>query len=112
MIQGLIVLFVGADMLILYVWNTRRRLRAARARGGDGVNASRSVPPGWERLRDPRPASPGSCSACSRASSRCRRSTARSVVWPIVVGVAAATLGLWAASADLRRLGWGAVAAA
>jgi simple sugar transport system permease protein len=26
-IQGLIVLFVGADVLILYVWNTRRRLR-------------------------------------------------------------------------------------
>jgi general nucleoside transport system permease protein len=32
-IQGLIVLFVGADVLILYLWNTRRRLgrRAARA---------------------------------------------------------------------------------
>ena len=27
MIQGLIVLFVGADVLILYVWNARRRLR-------------------------------------------------------------------------------------
>ena len=27
MIQGLIVLFVGADILILYVWNARRRLR-------------------------------------------------------------------------------------
>jgi len=26
-IQGLIVLFVGADVLILYVWNTRKRLR-------------------------------------------------------------------------------------
>jgi len=29
-IQGLIVLFVGADVLILYVWNSRRRLRARR----------------------------------------------------------------------------------
>jgi general nucleoside transport system permease protein len=27
MIQGLIVLFVGADVLILYVWNSRRKLR-------------------------------------------------------------------------------------
>ncbi len=27
LIQGLIVLFVGADVLILYVWNTRRRFR-------------------------------------------------------------------------------------
>jgi simple sugar transport system permease protein len=31
MIQGLIVLFVGADVLILYVWNSRRRLRVRRA---------------------------------------------------------------------------------
>ena len=27
LIQGLIVLFVGADVLILYVWNSRRKLR-------------------------------------------------------------------------------------
>jgi len=27
MIQGLIVLFVGADILILYVWNSRRKLK-------------------------------------------------------------------------------------
>jgi len=30
-IQGLIVLFVGADVLILYVWNTRRKLRKKAA---------------------------------------------------------------------------------
>ena len=30
-IQGLVVLFVGADILILYVWNSRRRLRRPRA---------------------------------------------------------------------------------
>jgi general nucleoside transport system permease protein len=29
-IQGLVVLFVGADILILYLWNTRRRLRLRR----------------------------------------------------------------------------------
>jgi simple sugar transport system permease protein len=29
-IQGLVVLFVGADILILYVWNSRRRLRPRR----------------------------------------------------------------------------------
>ena len=33
MIQGLIVLFVGADVLILYVWSARRRLRRTRAAG-------------------------------------------------------------------------------
>ena len=30
-IQGLVVLFVGADVLILYVWNSRRKLRRNRA---------------------------------------------------------------------------------
>jgi general nucleoside transport system permease protein len=29
-IQGLVVLFVGADVLILYLWNTRRKLRPKR----------------------------------------------------------------------------------
>jgi hypothetical protein len=32
MIQALVLLFVGADLLVLYVWNLRRRLaRAGRA---------------------------------------------------------------------------------
>ena len=30
-IQGLVVLFVGADLLILYLWQLRRKLRTARA---------------------------------------------------------------------------------
>jgi ABC-type uncharacterized transport system permease subunit len=30
-IQGLVVLFVGADVLILYIWNTRRKLRRRAA---------------------------------------------------------------------------------
>jgi len=30
-IQGLVVLFIGADILILYVWNSRRKLRRNRA---------------------------------------------------------------------------------
>jgi ABC-type uncharacterized transport system permease subunit len=31
-IQGLVVLFIGADVLILYVWNARRKLRPAGAK--------------------------------------------------------------------------------
>ena len=31
MIQGLVVLFVGADVLILYIWNARRKLRRKAA---------------------------------------------------------------------------------
>jgi general nucleoside transport system permease protein len=36
---------------------------------------------------------------------------ARTVTWPILVGVVAATLGIWTASRGRRRLGYGAVAA-
>jgi simple sugar transport system permease protein len=37
-IQGLIVLFVGADVLILYIWNTRRKLRPrAKARATEAA---------------------------------------------------------------------------
>ncbi len=32
LIQGLVVLFVGADVLVLWLWNQRRRLRLGRAR--------------------------------------------------------------------------------
>jgi simple sugar transport system permease protein len=35
-IQGLIVLFVGADVLILYLWNTRRRVRRRRSARAPG----------------------------------------------------------------------------
>jgi ABC-type uncharacterized transport system permease subunit len=38
-IQGLIVLFVGADVLILSVWNSRRRLRRRRTPTSTGVAA-------------------------------------------------------------------------
>jgi general nucleoside transport system permease protein len=37
--------------------------------------------------------------------------TARSLVWPILLGVLAAAAGLWAVSRNERKLGWGAVAA-
>jgi general nucleoside transport system permease protein len=33
MIQGLVVLFVGADLLILYIWNARRKLKRAARKG-------------------------------------------------------------------------------
>jgi simple sugar transport system permease protein len=32
-IQGLVVLFVGADVLVIWIWNQRRRLRLSRAAG-------------------------------------------------------------------------------
>jgi simple sugar transport system permease protein len=37
-IQGLVVLFVGADVLVLYIWNTRKKLRRRR-------EAAQAAPP-------------------------------------------------------------------
>ena len=34
---------------------------------------------------------------------------ARTIVWPILVGLIGVALGLWTAQRGLRRLGWGAV---
>jgi hypothetical protein len=32
MIEGLVVLFVGADVLILYIWRARRKVRRGAAK--------------------------------------------------------------------------------
>jgi hypothetical protein len=39
MIQGLVVLFVGADVLILSVWGARRKLRPKPKSGAAGASA-------------------------------------------------------------------------
>jgi general nucleoside transport system permease protein len=36
-IEGLVVLFVGADVLILYIWNSRRKLRPRRPRATEAA---------------------------------------------------------------------------
>ena len=39
-IQGLVLLFVGADVLILYLWQLRRKLRPRVERPGDAAEAA------------------------------------------------------------------------
>ncbi len=72
-IQGLVVLFVGADVLILYVWNSRRKLRPKRSTTAAGASHERS---GVEKLDNP-------------VSARLRD--------PAVTGYAAIALGVFAA---------------
>ena len=93
MIQALVLLFVGADLLVVYVWNLRRKLRRrdAGARGGsrmtagsaDGARELRST-----ACRGATGPSRGSacCSGCSPSSWRCRRSRRDSPVWPVLFG--------------------------
>jgi ABC-type uncharacterized transport system permease subunit len=88
---------------------------AAEGAAGDGMNAfaQRFDTPVWERVRDPRTTGVIGIVlgvfACFLALPPIAE---RSILWPIVVGIAAATLGLSTALRGLRRLGWGAVAAA
>ena len=66
----------------------------------------------WVRLRDPRTSGVAGIVlgvfACFLALPPIAE---RSILWPVLVGVAAAMLGLWTATRGRRRLGWGAVAA-
>jgi simple sugar transport system permease protein len=68
--------------------------------------------PVWNRLRDPRTAGIAGIAlgviACFVALPPI---TARSPLYPVLVGIAAAILGLSTALRGLRRLGWGAFAA-
>src|SRR5256714_7946282 len=79
---------------------------------GMSVWAQRLDGPIWARLRDPRTSGvdgvvPGLL-ACLLGLPPI---AGRSVLGPVLVGVAAAMLGLWTATRGLRRLGWGAVVA-
>ena len=66
----------------------------------------------WARLRDPRTSGAAGIVlgvvACLLSLPPIAQ---RSILWPVLVGVVAAMLGLWTATRGLRRLGWGAVAA-
>ena len=66
----------------------------------------------WARARDPRTSGVAGIAlgvlACLLALPPIAE---RSIMWPVLVGVAAAMLGLWTATRGVRRLGWGAVAA-
>jgi ABC-type uncharacterized transport system permease subunit len=66
----------------------------------------------WSRLRDPYYAGiTGLVLAACACLVAIPPITARSPVYPVLVGIAAAVLGLSAALRGLRRLGWGAFAA-
>ena len=82
MIQALIILFVGAELLIVYIWGARRRFRPRRAAprpaGAEAMTTSTATDRSPElrrpdhraaRDRDPRDRR----SACSRSGSPCRR---------------------------------------
>ena len=113
-IQGLVLLFIGADVLFLYIWQLRKK---ARRRGSRG--RARNRRPGSERALAGRPAArplggapryvgwAGIGLAASASGSPCRRSSSarRSPVHPSGVAAALRRLGGRAGRAQ-ARLGW------
>jgi simple sugar transport system permease protein len=76
------------------------------------VGAERLQIPIWERLRGPQAFGiAGIALGVFATFLAVPPIEARSVVWPILVGIVAAAFGLWTATRGLTRLGWGAVAA-
>jgi ABC-type uncharacterized transport system permease subunit len=76
------------------------------------VRVERLQGPVWERLRSPQTVGiTGIALGVLATFLAVPPIEARSILWPIFVGIVAALLGLWTAMRGLRRLGWGAVAA-
>ena len=123
-IQGLIVLFVGADLLILAVWNSRKRLRRkpgqpeTRDEAGGGDVTSYAGTGGdalWQRLAATpiRRRRSGSCSASWPASLALPPITARSVVLAARSSASSRSLcGICAVTRGERRASAGAPSSA
>ena len=110
-IQGLIVLFVGADVIVLAAW---RRLRRRRAVAGLAVTPPVSVrahPAVRYATAPKRIAMGGIVLGVVAAWLALPPVHARGVVWPVLVGAAAVVCGGYAVARGVRKPGWGAVAA-
>ena len=132
MIQALVLLFIGADIIVLYLWRARKipRFRLPRFRWptptpstaplvqGEAAPSTRAsrVPLG-ERLRarvmESVPRGPagvgwaGIALALIAAFVTLPPLTVRSMIVPIAIGLLAAGASSWAAAHGLRKLGYG-----
>ncbi|MFN8109238.1 MAG: hypothetical protein U0Y82_05235 [Thermoleophilia bacterium] len=140
MIQALVLLFIGADVVILWLWKSRRlprlRLPTFRRRGGHGGAAAaahvaeptasdpvpdRTSPLGERLITAVRARVPRGMRAVVAAAWVLGLLAAwvsvpplavRAAAVPIVLGVAGVAMGAWAATRGLRRQGITAAAAA
>ena len=110
-IQGLIVLFVGADVLILSVWNSRKRLRG---RPGGRLLGGRRVNTWTARLDEPDQRTPprsrhagylGILLGALAAFLAIPPVEARTIDLAVAVGIVATLFGVWTVSRGRRRLG-------
>ena len=120
-IQGLVVLIVSADVIVLTML---RRGRAIFRRGTPAAPAAPAPPPRrrprehrGRHLSAPAPAA-GAPRGLGRHRAGLRRlvhhappALVRTPVPSILIGLLAMTAGAWAIGGDEKRLGWGAIAA-
>ena len=112
MIQALVLLFVGADLLILYIWQARRKLRLPGGAGGGERLRVNAVPaqPTW--LPTTRHVAIGGIVLGLFAFwLTFLPSTRAAPGGHVLVGFFAIAAGIWAVSRGVRRAGWGAIAA-
>jgi ABC-type uncharacterized transport system permease subunit len=136
-IQGLVVLFVGADLLVLSLWRVRKRLRLPRwktrrrrrtvaRRQPFGIPPQERREPTGEALTE---AVPGRASWTRQIGwagigiaalgvwlmlpplgDDLRDATRRFELIPVALGILGVAAGIWAASRRERKLGWAAIA--
>ena len=137
MINAFVLLFIGADVLVLYLWKTRRlprirmpNFRALWPRPGPTttlaeVESGRAAPaarrPSWrpqdlrERLIAALPRGPAAVGwggiglAFLAVFITLPPIMTRSLVWPVAIGVLAAGAGSWAVIHGRRKVGYGAI---
>ena len=115
MIQALVLLFIGADLLILGLY--ARAKRAAAGNLGHRLRRRRHDRLGRQARRHGRPALPAAVD-CDRRDGDLRPRvlhrpppiTQRSPLWPVALGLIGTLCGIAAVTRGVRRLGWLAVA--
>ena len=117
MIQALVLLFVGADVLILALWQARRT-RAARpaeaaapCRGGPLMAVEGGANPRQRGITPRQVATLGILLGCFAFLLALPPITARAPWWPALAGIPAIAAGVWALSRGVKRPGWFAVSA-
>ena len=110
MIQGLVLLFVGADVLVIFVWRRIRRKRQSESSAGRSTQA-----PGTERSTAESDSPTPRTVAIAGIAIGARRVRGRAaaahrtepLAWPILIGLLGIFAGVWAATRGQRKLGMG-----
>ena len=116
MIQALVIFFVGAELLIVYIWRARKLVRARplvqpelRPVSSQPFRRRPSPTACVGSLSRARSRCSVSASACSPSGSHCRPGRPQEIGWPLAAGIVAVACGIAAVPRGERKLGWWAI---